>query len=151
MKPPYTERYVRWCERTAANHRLLLDWFRSDKYALSFHFHAATFPDGALFSEHPAADRTLPEPPHAPEAHLWRREKVFCRWTEAADLLHWPGRNNLPDWRRSQDPSPVISPSGCRRFGLHRTTAPDPDSVFRFHTRHRVIGRFAGVRPDPSG
>ena len=25
MKPPCTERYARWCERTAANHRLLLD------------------------------------------------------------------------------------------------------------------------------
>ena len=25
LKPPCTERYARWCERTAANHRLLLD------------------------------------------------------------------------------------------------------------------------------
>ena len=25
MKPPCTERYARWCERTAVNHRLLLD------------------------------------------------------------------------------------------------------------------------------
>ena len=25
MKPPCTERYARWCERTAANHSLLLD------------------------------------------------------------------------------------------------------------------------------
>ena len=24
-KPPCTERYARWCERTAASHRLLLD------------------------------------------------------------------------------------------------------------------------------
>ena len=24
-KPPCTERYARWCERTAVNHRLLLD------------------------------------------------------------------------------------------------------------------------------
>ena len=26
MKPPCTERYARWCERTAVNHRLLLDF-----------------------------------------------------------------------------------------------------------------------------
>src|SRR5699024_10359437 len=26
MKPPYTERYVRWCERTGVNHSLLLDY-----------------------------------------------------------------------------------------------------------------------------
>ena len=25
LKPPCTERYARWCERTAVNHRLLLD------------------------------------------------------------------------------------------------------------------------------
>ena len=27
LKPPCTERYARWCERTAANHRLLLDCY----------------------------------------------------------------------------------------------------------------------------
>ncbi|WP_368383701.1 hypothetical protein, partial [[Clostridium] symbiosum] len=27
-KPPCTERYARWCERTAVNHRLLLDFYR---------------------------------------------------------------------------------------------------------------------------
>ncbi len=26
LKPPCTERYARWCERTAVNHRLLLDF-----------------------------------------------------------------------------------------------------------------------------
>ena len=26
LKPPCTERYARWCERTGANHSLLLDW-----------------------------------------------------------------------------------------------------------------------------
>ena len=26
MKPPCTERYARWCERTAVRHRLLLDY-----------------------------------------------------------------------------------------------------------------------------
>ncbi len=25
MEPPYTERYVRWCERSGVNHPLLLD------------------------------------------------------------------------------------------------------------------------------
>ncbi|MFI8716095.1 hypothetical protein, partial [Brevibacillus brevis] len=25
-EPPYTERYVRWCERTGASHPLLLDY-----------------------------------------------------------------------------------------------------------------------------
>jgi hypothetical protein len=25
LKPPCTERYARWCERTAVRHRLLLD------------------------------------------------------------------------------------------------------------------------------
>ncbi|MBB6449826.1 hypothetical protein HNR44_001804 [Geomicrobium halophilum] len=25
MKPPYTKPYVRWCERSAVSHRLLLD------------------------------------------------------------------------------------------------------------------------------
>ncbi len=28
MKPPCTERYAGWCERTAVNHRLLLDYNR---------------------------------------------------------------------------------------------------------------------------
>ena len=28
LKPPCTERYARWCERTAANHRLLLDQYQ---------------------------------------------------------------------------------------------------------------------------
>ncbi|MFI8712443.1 hypothetical protein, partial [Brevibacillus brevis] len=27
-EPPYTERYVRWCERTGASHPLLLDFCR---------------------------------------------------------------------------------------------------------------------------
>ena len=31
LKAPYTERYVRCCERTAVNHRLLLD--RKGEYA----------------------------------------------------------------------------------------------------------------------
>ncbi len=26
LKPPCTKRYAQWCERTVANHRLLLDW-----------------------------------------------------------------------------------------------------------------------------
>ena len=26
LKPPCTERYARWCERTGVNHPLLLDW-----------------------------------------------------------------------------------------------------------------------------
>ncbi|PID03177.1 hypothetical protein CSV67_04000, partial [Sporosarcina sp. P2] len=25
IEPPYTERYVRWCERSGVNHSLLLD------------------------------------------------------------------------------------------------------------------------------
>ena len=27
IEPPYTESYVRWCERTEVNHLLLLDFF----------------------------------------------------------------------------------------------------------------------------
>ena len=30
LKAPYTERYVRCCERTAVSHRLLLDFWLSD-------------------------------------------------------------------------------------------------------------------------
>jgi len=26
IEPPYTEPYVRWCERTGVNRSLLLDW-----------------------------------------------------------------------------------------------------------------------------
>ncbi len=32
MKPPCTERYAWWCERTAVNHRLLLDSSRHHKF-----------------------------------------------------------------------------------------------------------------------
>jgi len=31
LKPPCTERYARWCERTAVSHRLLLDLFHKIK------------------------------------------------------------------------------------------------------------------------
>jgi len=33
-EPPYTERYVRWCERTGVSRPLLLDW--AGERALSF-------------------------------------------------------------------------------------------------------------------
>ena len=40
LKPPCTERYARWCERTAANHRLLLDgkmnFILTDLYHLEY-------------------------------------------------------------------------------------------------------------------
>ncbi|EFC95512.1 hypothetical protein CLOSTHATH_06301 [Hungatella hathewayi DSM 13479] len=31
MKPPCTERYARWCERTGVNHSLLLDYQKTSK------------------------------------------------------------------------------------------------------------------------
>ena len=34
MKPPCTERYARWCERTGANHSLLLDLLSWSHYAV---------------------------------------------------------------------------------------------------------------------
>jgi hypothetical protein len=35
LKPPCTERYARWCERTAVRHRLLLDYLINLKYVQS--------------------------------------------------------------------------------------------------------------------
>ena len=47
MKAPYTERYVRCCERTAVSHRLLLDFIFIFIYEYpSYHFRG--FFDGAL-------------------------------------------------------------------------------------------------------
>mgnify|MGYP000771396735 FL=1 len=34
MKPPCTERYARWCERTAVSHRLLLDYLQQADQAV---------------------------------------------------------------------------------------------------------------------
>ena len=34
LKPPCTERYARWCERTAVNHRLLLDLKEFSRYTV---------------------------------------------------------------------------------------------------------------------
>lgn len=34
LKSPCTERYARWCERTQANHSLLLDYPKSDSSLL---------------------------------------------------------------------------------------------------------------------
>ena len=32
IEPPYTERYVRWCERSGVNHSLLLDFVSMGYY-----------------------------------------------------------------------------------------------------------------------
>ncbi|SDI68745.1 hypothetical protein [Natribacillus halophilus] len=37
MKPPYTEPYVRWCERSAVSHRLLLDLLNDAPISFCLH------------------------------------------------------------------------------------------------------------------
>ena len=60
MKPPCTERYARWCERTGVNHSLLLDWIFPGN-ALSG---AAAAPDGAYLLQRVFLNlNALPERP----------------------------------------------------------------------------------------
>ena len=58
MKPPCTERYARWCERTGVNHSLLLDqygagaaacgWFLDAPHDIVEHLH----PDALVLFPH---------------------------------------------------------------------------------------------------
>ena len=76
LKAPYTERYVRCCERTGVSHPLLLDYWLLDAYKISMYNKQA-----ATVNCHNNDFNTINE-------QIWQLAQIFCLKSKFTPCIH---------------------------------------------------------------